>query len=975
MSDPSTIQESTRRTGNGPHSREEPLPEAGDGSMLERWARITARALESPLVLVSLINDQELTLKAAVERADAWTAEAESGPAIDVKAIKADPLGHLILRASRTLAIADVQAPGPDFDAEIIDTRGGWSAYLGVPLGSPEGEPLGVLSVLEPRPRDWSPHDIELLRDLGEALVVEWLAREGAEPDEEFRPTLPPPLESRWLDLIDTLPDPAWICDAGGRPEAFNRSWLEYTGLGRARSLELGWAQAIEAEDRPRVSDAWDQALASGRKFEFPCRLLNCDGSTRWFLLRNTPRHGSDGRIEAWLGTATDIQAHKETEQALRHQRELLDTISRTATEGLCLLDLKGRVSFTNPAFEQIFGWTGAELENRRLEDLVAPGLDRNPPQGPPEIWAPQSVLESAVIIRQREANWRRKDGQSVMVSFSCSPLLREGELVGAVLSVDDITERKQSSQALVINRERLDLVIRSTELGLWYGDLPLNRLRWNPKCKEHFGLPQDSQVSFDLFYELLHPEDRERTREAVSRAIETRETFDIEYRTLGPDGKVRWIRAIGKATHDPSGRPARFDGITVDMTERKQAEDALRAAKETAESASRAKDQFIAALSHELRTPLTPVLVNVTAMLEDSETPDMIRPTLEIARRNIALEARLIDDLLDVTRISQGKLRIRRESVDAHELVGRALEICRDEIGTAGLNLELRLEAIENRVEADPARLQQMIWNLIKNAVKFTPKRGLIQIKTRNEPPARREATRPDWVIEVSDTGIGIDVEVLPKIFNAFEQGDPAVTKQFGGLGLGLAISRSLAEAHGGSLAASSSGRNQGATFTLRLPTISPPVRALEPPRPSEDDSSAPLPKLRVLLVEDNPDTLRVMTRLLRSRGYEVAPADCMAAAIEAERTVGPFDLVVSDIGLPDGSGLDVIRHIRSARPVPGIALSGFGTEDDLRKSGEAGFVAHLIKPVDFPTLDAAIRQIAQLARGQQLAGPGPSA
>ena len=372
--------------------------------------------------------------------------------------------------------------------------------------------------------------------------------------------------------------------------------------------------------------------------------------------------------------------------------------------------------------------------------------------------------------------------------------------------------------------------------------------------------------------------------------------------------------------------------------------------AKEEAEAASRAKDQFLAVLSHELRTPLTPVLALVTAMLDEGEAQPELRGVLEMVRRNVELEARLIDDLLDVTRIVQGKLAIHKSVVDAHELARRAIDICQSDVRAKGLEMTLDLAASSRHVAGDPARLQQVFWNLIKNAIKFTPEGGSITVRSRD--------AGDRLVVEVADSGIGIDPEVLPKIFDAFEQGGVAVTRQFGGLGLGLAISRGVAELHDGSLTASSAGRGLGATFALELPAIPAPTAAASPASPRSADGPPRPQPLRVLLVEDNPDTMRVLGRLLGRVGHAVTTAGCVAEALEAAGR-DSFDLVVSDVGLPDGSGLDLMRRIRLDHPVPGIALSGFGMEDDLRRSREAGFVAHLTKPVDFATLEATIRRI----------------
>jgi PAS domain S-box-containing protein len=380
--------------------------------------------------------------------------------------------------------------------------------------------------------------------------------------------------------------------------------------------------------------------------------------------------------------------------------------------------------------------------------------------------------------------------------------------------------------------------------------------------------------------------------------------------------------------------------------------------AREEAEAANRAKDRFLAVLSHELRTPLTPVLAEVSAMLEEPSTPELVRPLLEMTRRNVELEARLIDDLLDLNRIIQGKLRLDRKVVDAHTLILEALDICRGGIDAARLQVELDLLAPCHHVEADAARLQQVAWNLIKNAVKFTPPGGFIAIRSRND--------SGKLVVEVSDTGVGIEPAVLSSIFDAFEQGDNTVTQRFGGLGLGLAIGRSLAEAHCGKLRASSPGIGQGATFTLELPTVESPTRPLEDASPNTGTSEARFAgPLRILLVEDNLDTLRVMDRLLTKKGHAVISADSVQAALRLAQG-HEFDLLISDLGLADGSGLDLIRKLAESRPslIPGIALSGYGMDEDLRRSRDAGFLEHLIKPVDFPSLEAAIRRVAAANR-----------
>ena len=334
--------------------------------------------------------------------------------------------------------------------------------------------------------------------------------------------------------------------------------------------------------------------------------------------------------------------------------------------------------------------------------------------------------------------------------------------------------------------------------------------------------------------------------------------------------------------------------------------------------------------------------------------------------RRNIELEARLIDDLLDLSRIVRGRLRLELEVVDIHKLIRRAMEICRDETLVAGLHVLTELKAPHHHVTADHARIMQVVWNLIRNAAKFTPAGGRLTIRTINLPAhvrsARARQTRDGSSIEFEDTGVGIDPEVLPRIFEPFEQGDDDVRGRSGGLGLGLAISRSLAEALGGRLTASSPGRGHGSTFRLELDAVPTPASAKAPKAktkrrrrrlpvaPSRND-------LRILLVEDNKDTLRYLATVLRKRGHQVVTADCVAAALLALKEAEvPFDLLLSDIELPDGDGLQLMREIQASEPIAGIAMSGFGAEEDLRQSREAGFFDHLTKPIDLRRLDNAI-------------------
>lgn len=381
------------------------------------------------------------------------------------------------------------------------------------------------------------------------------------------------------------------------------------------------------------------------------------------------------------------------------------------------------------------------------------------------------------------------------------------------------------------------------------------------------------------------------------------------------------------------------------------------------AEAASRAKDNFLATLSHELRTPLTPVAAIVSTLRKDPRLPEDIRADMEMIHRNIALEARLIDDLLDLTRIVRGKLELRLEEIDLRPVLEHALQtVCEAEREGKRASCHLELAPLPHPVAVDPARVTQVFWNLLKNAMKFTAEQGAVCLRSR----ILEEAGQP-WVeVEVTDTGIGIDPAVLPKIFGAFEQGDRGITRRYGGLGLGLAISKAIVDLHGGQIVAMSEGIGKGATVSVRLPVKSPPAGAPSPLRPrSVGQGEAPSAPCHLLLVEDHVDTANVLARMLRDAGYEVTVAHSVAEALAAMRasvnTPGgrAIEVVVSDLGLPDGTGLELMQQLRAEYPVRGIALSGFGMDEDVRRALEAGFSRHLTKPVEFSSLLAALREL----------------
>ncbi len=438
---------------------------------------------------------------------------------------------------------------------------------------------------------------------------------------------------------------------------------------------------------------------------------------------------------------------------------------------------------------------------------------------------------------------------------------------------------------------------------------------------------------------------------------------FEVEmpYDLLGS----RWMHVVYAPESLPSGEVVGFVGVMTDTTQRKRAEQDLESARDEALAASRAKDDFLAALSHELRTPLNPVLLLSSAAATDTTFPQEVRTIFETIHKNVDLEARLIDDLLNITRISRGKMALDQHPVDVHSALKDAIANVGADVAQKHLSLRFRFSAQESVVTGDAVRLQQIFWNVLKNAVKFTPEGGAITIHTTN--PAGKQAVE----ITVADTGIGMTQEELARVFDAFTQGEHAGeggSHRFGGLGLGLAISYMLVESHAGSIRAYSRGRGQGSTFTIHLPlgvvgTDEPvtdqgmdAVTQRNIPRPSRAVQPDPA-KTHILLVEDHEPTRAALSQLLSRRRYQVTAVGSAGEALAAA-TERPFDLLISDIGLPDGSGYDLMEALSKAAPVKGIALTGYGMERDITRSQEAGFKTHLTKPIRMELLERAIAE-----------------
>ncbi len=741
----------------------------------------------------------------------------------------------------------------------------------------------------------------------------------------------------QWLrTTLASIADGVVATDATGLVRFLNpvaeslTGWTSAEATGRPLSDVIG---LIHEATRAPVENPVDRVLREGRVVELANHtlLVARDGQERPIEDSAAPIRGPDGAIGGVVLVFRDATERRQAQAALQRSEEHLRLIVESAADYAILsIDLQSHITSWNAGARAIFGYEPAEILGRPVDDLFLPE-DRE--RGVPGLEA-RRALETG---RAEDERWHlRRDGSTFWASGLLMPMRDGDRVLGWLKILRDSTVQKRTEQELELSRARLDLVVNSSEVGLWYCDLPFGLLLWNAKCKQHFGLPADAEVTLDVFYERLAPEDRDRTRQAIAAAIDERAEFDIEYRTIGLDGRARWIRAIGRAYYDVDDHPIRFDGITVDVSERIRQEAALR-------EADRKKDEFLATLAHELRNPLAPIRNALHLMAAAGDPDHRFEEERAMADRQVAHLARLIEDLMDVARISSGKIELRKAPVDLAAVVSRTVASARPAIAERGH--QLQVQAPENPVwlEGDATRLEQVLWNLLNNAARYTEPGGQITLASARD--------GDQAVVRVRDTGIGITPELLPRVFDMFVQADPAERRTQGGLGIGLGLARTLVELHGGTITVHSDGPGRGCEFTVRLPALPETEPASRRPASDQPARGGSLPRRRILVVDDNRDAAVSLARLLeRHYGQEVRVAHDGPSALSAADTFLP-EAVLLDIRMPGMDGLEVARRLRQRPEFERtllVAVTGWGQEADRRQSERAGFNRHLVKPVD---------------------------
>lgn len=772
-------------------------------------------------------------------------------------------------------------------------------------------------------------------------------------------------------DLLCRLPAAVYATDAEGRINFFNHAAAELWGRKpRPGELWCGSPRIFNPDGTPLPLDECPMAvtLKTGAPVHGQEIIVERpDGMRRNILPHPEPLRDGSGKIIGAINMLVDITGRKHKEEAAGRWAAIVES----SDDAIVGKDVNGIINSWNHGAEQLFGYRADEVIGKPITILI-----------PTERLAEEAEILERIRRGQRVEHFEtvrvRKDGSRLDVSLTISPFKNaSGKVIGASKIARDITARRRAEacqQAIyklvaTVNRMNgwaeiydvaLDAILQCQHADrasilccdsdgimhfkAWRGLSP----EYRAAVEGHTPWGRDEPQPQPVFIEDVLKAGLDKPIFAAVRREGIRALAFIpityENRLLGKF--MIYYNEPHRFTRDEI-QPAETIAIQVAFAiERKRVEDELKLARDEAQKADHAKDVFLATLSHELRTPLSPVLLLAGEAAQNPDLPPGVRTAFDTIRKNVEFEARLIDDMLDLTRITHGKFVLDMAPVKIHTVLQDSVSHVRGDVEQKNIGLALKLEAKSELVMGDAVRLRQIFWNVLKNAAKFTPDNGKIFIET--------EDSNSRLIIRIKDTGIGLDPDETAHIFNAFSQGEVGTVS--GGLGLGLTISRKLIEAHSGSISASSPGKGRGSTFTIELPLLQKAKPVSGTPRAAPGAATVSTARklsqsISVLLVEDHEPTSAVLTQLLLRRNYKVKTAASLA---EARLFAGKedFQLLISDIGLPDGSGFDLMKELRK-RNVKGIALTGYGMEHDIERSRDAGFTAHLTKPVRIQSLD----------------------
>ncbi len=736
--------------------------------------------------------------------------------------------------------------------------------------------------------------------------------------------------EQRFRAIFDGAFEFIGLLSPDGTTLEANQTALNYIGasasdvIGRPFWETPWWKNSVEQQARLKAAI---KEAATGRFVRFEAQHVARDGTVDTIDFSLRPAVDDTGRVIYIIPEGRRITERKRAEK----DSAILAAIVSSANDAI-LSSRDGVIQTWNEGAERLFGWSAAEAIGQPLTIIV-------PPSRLDEMRDIFARLRRGEPVPHFDTVRQRKDGSVVDVSLTLCPVKQGEQVIMNSATIHDITERKLAQAALRDSEERFRLLAENIDRVLWFTELDPERVIYvSPAFEQLWGVPAKRLYENPrLWIEMTHPEDRSTVHQAFEDWVTGRaESYDIEYRIFRHDGELRWMHDHGIVIGYKEGRPSKLSGISRDITERKRAA-------EERKQADRRKDEFIAMLAHELRNPLAPIRNVINLLQRQGPLAPSVRRARDVISRQIDHLARLIDDLLDVSRITSDKLELRKERVSLAEIVNLAVESSNPLIDQHQHKLSLVLPGKLIYLNADKLRLAQVVMNLLTNAAKYTPEGGRITLSA--------EQNGEEVAIRVIDNGIGIAPDQLPQIFDMFYQANRSYEQLHGGLGIGLTLTRRLVEMHGGQVEAHSAGAHQGSEFVIRLPIFRGQLETQEEAASTETTRTA---VRRILVVDDYEENAETLAELLRFEGHEVEIANDGLKAVEMAEKFRPA-VVVLDIGMPKLNGYEAARKIREqpwGQDMVLIAVTGWGGENDRKRSREAGFNAHLLKPVDYQVL-----------------------
>ena len=751
--------------------------------------------------------------------------------------------------------------------------------------------------------------------------------------------------EQRFRALVENIAQLAWTANPDGYIHWYNQRWYDYTGSTPQEMEGWGWQSVHDPQQLPRVLEQWKASIATGKPFEMVFPLRGADGQFRPFLTRVHSIKDAEGRVVQWIGTNTDVGELTRAEAALRQSEERhralitasSDVVYRMSADWSELAPIDGRNLVAS----------SATASRTWLEDNVFPE-DR------PQI---RAAFEEAIRTKgvfNLEHRIRRADGTAGWTVSRAVPLLdANGEIVEWFGTANDVTERRQAEEALRASEARKNAILDSALDAIITMDHEGRLVEFNGAAERIFGYARAEVLGRELAAIIIPERLRERHQQGLARFLATGEwpvlNKQIELPALRADGTE--FPAEIAIIAIPGTQPPLFTAFLRDVTERRALEETLLARADQLAQADRRKDEFLAMLAHELRNPLAPLRNAAELLKADDASADERAQAQRVIDRQIENMSRMLEDLLDVSRITAGKITLRKKPVPLEGILTAATSLVRSTCAAHQQHLAVSLPKEPVYLDADATRLEQVFGNLLNNACKYSGDGCHISIHAERV----RDAEPPEVIVTVRDDGAGIDPELLPRIFDLFVQASRTLDRSHGGLGIGLTLVQRLVKLHGGSIEAHSEGLGHGAEFVVRLPILT--KAPLPEPLPAESLAHAsPGTPRRILIVDDNTDSARSLATLQKRRGHETRTAFTGPDAVTAAAEFLP-DVVLLDIGLPGMDGFEVARKIRAIPALAGallIAMSGYGREEDRAEAKRAGFDEYMVKPVDLEILHA---------------------